>query len=84
MQNARTTDEHLFVPYLLQNLIFMNPTGAAACVLMSRDLAMSRDLTPLAHVVSTALVGCDPALMGMGPVPAIRAALDKVPTQCTS
>ena len=46
---------------------------------MSRDLAVSRGVSPLGYVVSTAKVGCDPALMGMGPVYAIRAALNKVP-----
>ena len=45
---------------------------------MSFELALSRGVSPLAHIVSTAQVGCDPALMGMGPVPAIRAALQKV------
>ena len=45
---------------------------------MSRDMAQSRGMEPLARVVSTAMVGCDPAIMGMGPLPAIRSALEKV------
>lgn len=34
-------------------------------------------LTPLARVVSTHVVGCDPAIMGIGPAEAIRGALQK-------
>lgn len=51
--------------------------GGSACVLMSRDLAMSRGIDSLGYIVCSAMVGCDPAIMGMGPVPAIRAAVDK-------
>lgn len=46
-------------------------------MMMSRDTVTSRGVEPLGWVVSTAQVGCDPALMGMGPVPAIRAAVAK-------
>ena len=45
---------------------------------MSRDLAASRGLATLGYIVSSAMAGCDPALMGMGPVPAVRAAVNKV------
>lgn len=51
--------------------------GGAACVLMSRDLALSRGADTLGYIVSSAMVGCDPAFMGMGPVPAVRAAIEK-------
>jgi len=46
----------------------------AAMVLLASDEAVTRlDLTPIARVVATAVVGCDPALMGLGPVEAIHA-----------
>lgn len=51
--------------------------GAAAVVLMSADEAQRRGLTPLARVVSWAQVGVDPAVMGSGPIPASRKALEK-------
>ena len=51
--------------------------GAAAVVLMSADAASSRGVTPLARIVSWATCGVDPAIMGTGPIPASRAALEK-------
>ena len=51
--------------------------GAAAVVLMSAEEAKSRGLKPLAKVVSWATVGVDPAIMGTGPIPASRKALEK-------
>ncbi len=51
--------------------------GAAAVVLMSADSAASRGVTPLARIVSWATCGVDPAIMGTGPIPASRAALEK-------
>lgn len=51
--------------------------GAAAVVLMSREEANRRGLEPMVRIVSTATVGVDPALMGCGPIPAVRAALAK-------
>jgi acetyl-CoA C-acetyltransferase len=51
--------------------------GAAALTLMSADLAAKRGLTPLARIVSWATAGVDPAIMGTGPIPASRAALQK-------
>jgi len=51
--------------------------GAAACVLMSRVLAQQRGLLPLGTVIASAQVGCDPAVMGMGPVGAIQSVLEK-------
>ncbi|MGV3641635.1 MAG: acetyl-CoA C-acyltransferase [Adhaeribacter sp.] len=51
--------------------------GAAACLLVS-EAALSRyQLKPLARVVSVALAGVEPELMGMGPVPATRKALQQ-------
>ena len=49
--------------------------GAAAVLVMSGTEAARRGLAPLARIVSTGLAGVDPAVMGLGPVPAVRAAL---------
>ena len=51
--------------------------GAAAVVVMRADDALARGLTPLARIASWATVGVDPAVMGSGPIPASRAALEK-------
>ncbi|NPD69945.1 acetyl-CoA C-acetyltransferase [Lichenicola cladoniae] len=51
--------------------------GAAALVLMTASHAAQRGLTPMARIVSWATAGVDPAVMGTGPIPASRKALDK-------
>jgi acetyl-CoA C-acetyltransferase len=51
--------------------------GAAAVVLMKASEAAKRGKTPLARIVSWAHAGVDPAIMGTGPIPASRAALQK-------
>ena len=51
--------------------------GAAAVVLMSSKEAEKRGVAPLARIVSWAHAGVDPAIMGTGPIPASRAALEK-------
>jgi acetyl-CoA C-acetyltransferase len=51
--------------------------GAAALVLMSAADARARGLTPLARIVSSATAGVDPAVMGTGPIPASKKALEK-------
>ena len=51
--------------------------GAAALVLMSADDAKARGLEPLARIVSSATAGVDPAVMGTGPIPASKKALEK-------
>ncbi|MES3029259.1 MAG: acetyl-CoA C-acetyltransferase [Pseudomonadota bacterium] len=51
--------------------------GAAALVLMSADEAAKRGLKPLARIVSWANAGVDPEIMGTGPIPASRKALEK-------
>ena len=51
--------------------------GAAALVLMGADEASKRGITPLARIVSWATAGVDPAVMGSGPIPASRLALQK-------
>lgn len=51
--------------------------GAAAVILMSASKAQALGLTPLARIKAYSLSGLDPAIMGMGPVPAARACLEK-------
>jgi acetyl-CoA C-acetyltransferase len=51
--------------------------GAAALVLMSAADAARRGLTPLARIASWAQAGVDPAIMGTGPIPASRRALER-------
>ncbi len=51
--------------------------GGAALVLMSAAQAENRGITPMARIVSWATAGVDPAIMGSGPIPASRAALEK-------
>lgn len=51
--------------------------GAAAVVLADGATVETRALQPLARIVSYAVAGVDPRYMGIGPVPAIRQALDK-------
>ena len=51
--------------------------GAAALVIASGEAAKERGLKPLARIVSWAAVGVEPTLMGMGPAPAIRKALER-------
>jgi 3-oxoadipyl-CoA thiolase len=49
--------------------------GASATVVVDSDLARREVLKPLARVVSTAVAGVDPSVMGLGPIPATRKAL---------
>ncbi len=51
--------------------------GAAAVVVTSAEEARNRGLQPLARIASWATAGVDPQVMGTGPIPASRAALDK-------
>jgi acetyl-CoA C-acetyltransferase len=51
--------------------------GAAGVVVMSAAKAKALGLTPLARIASYASAGLDPAIMGMGPVPAARKALER-------
>nr|DBA26883.1 TPA: hypothetical protein GDO54_011084 [Pyxicephalus adspersus] len=51
--------------------------GAAAVVLMRQSEANRRHLSPLARIVCTAQAGLDPSVMGVGPIPAIRKAVEK-------
>ncbi len=51
--------------------------GAAALVLMTAAEASKRGLTPLARIASWATCGVDPAIMGTGPIPSSKRALEK-------
>ena len=51
--------------------------GAAMLVLMSKEKAEELGVTPLATIVSYASAGVDPSIMGIGPVPASKKALEK-------
>ena len=51
--------------------------GAAAVVLMTHSESEKRNLVPLAKIVSWATCGVDPSLMGSGPIPASKLALQK-------
>ena len=51
--------------------------GAAAAVLMTEEMAQQRGITPMARIVSWATAGVDPQVMGTGPIPASRRALEK-------
>jgi acetyl-CoA C-acetyltransferase len=51
--------------------------GAAAVVLMTEEEAGKRGIAPLARIVSWATAGVDPQIMGTGPIPASRKALEK-------
>lgn len=51
--------------------------GAAALVIAGEEFVKARDLKPRARIVSWAYAGVEPEIMGIGPVPATRLALDK-------
>ncbi len=51
--------------------------GAAALVVMSAEEARKRGITPLARIASWATAGVDPSIMGTGPIPSSRKALQK-------
>jgi acetyl-CoA acyltransferase len=51
--------------------------GASAVLLTSDDFAARHSLTPLARIRAMATIGCDPAVMGIGPIPATRKAMKR-------
>jgi acetyl-CoA acetyltransferase family protein len=51
--------------------------GAAAMLLASEDAVKKYNLRPMARIVSMAVAGVDPSIMGVGPVPATRKALQR-------
>ena len=51
--------------------------GAAAVLVMSADKARALGLTPMARIRGMGVAGCDPSIMGRGPVPATKKALER-------
>jgi 3-oxoadipyl-CoA thiolase len=51
--------------------------GASATVVVESGFARHEGLRPMARVISTAVAGVDPAVMGLGPIPATRKALER-------
>jgi acetyl-CoA acetyltransferase family protein len=51
--------------------------GAAAVLLVNEDALKRYNLKPMARVIASAVAGVDPAIMGMGPVPATRKVLER-------
>ena len=63
----------------LINVILQGICDGAGCVIVANEAAIKRhNLTPLARVAGYGVSGCDPSIMGIGPVPAINALLSKV------
>jgi acetyl-CoA acyltransferase 2 len=52
--------------------------GAGCVILASEAACQKHNLTPLARVAGYGIAGCEPTIMGIGPVPAIRAMMNKV------
>jgi acetyl-CoA C-acetyltransferase len=57
--------------------------GATSMVLMSKDTAKKKGIKPLATIRSIGFAGVDPTIMGHGPVPASRKALDRIDLKAT-
>ena len=51
--------------------------AAAACVLMSEERAKALGISPYFRIVAMAVAGCDPAIMGIGPVPTVQKVLKR-------
>ncbi len=51
--------------------------AAAACLIVAEDKLAELNLTPLAYLTGWAAAGCEPAKMGIGPVPAVQKLLKK-------
>lgn len=51
--------------------------GASATLIMSREKADALGLKPIARIVAMSVAGCDPAYMGIGPVPAVQKVLKR-------
>jgi acetyl-CoA C-acetyltransferase len=52
-------------------------SGGAAVVLADEDWAESRSLDPMARLVSYGIAAVEPGMFGLGPIPAVRQALDR-------
>lgn len=55
--------------------------GAASMVMVSADFAKAHGLTPIARLVNWGVSGCDPKIMGIGPVPATQRAFERSETK---
>ncbi len=51
--------------------------GAAFTVVCSEDYALKNDIEPLAKIISTSVTGCEPELMGLGPIKSTRKSLER-------
>lgn len=51
--------------------------GAAASIIVSEDWLVKNDAKPMARIVSVAVAGVDPSVMGIGPIPAVKKALQR-------
>ena len=51
--------------------------GAAAVLVMKKEKAKELGLKPLVSIVSSSTIGVDPSIMGIGPVPAVKKALEE-------
>ena len=72
-----TVRDVLFSTSLLQGIC-----DGAGCVILASEAAVSKyNLTPLARLAGYGISGCDPSIMGIGPVPAIKALLGKANLQ---
>tara|TARA_B000000460_G_scaffold1211_1_gene750 strand:- start:3873 stop:5117 length:1245 start_codon:yes stop_codon:yes gene_type:complete len=58
--------------------------GAAAVIVCSEDFALSRGLQPMARIVSGAVTGCPPDIMGIGPVEATKQVLERAAWELSS
>ena len=57
--------------------------GAAALVIAAEDYVKTRDLKPIGRILSWAYAGVEPEIMGIGPVPATRKALEQAGLKLT-
>ena len=55
--------------------------GASAVVIMRESIAQQRSIKPMVRIVSSATAGVDPSVMGLGPVPAMKIALERAGLQ---
>jgi len=58
--------------------------GAAAVLVTSDEFAARHSLEPLARIKAMATIGCDPAIMGIGPIPATRKAMTRAGLDVTA